>query len=201
MRADCSLRVDLFLLDVTAHVDLVRQLRYVDVETLLHVVQHLRVLFLGHERDRQALRTETTGTRHTMQVSVAALGHVVVEHNIHTLDVHAAAEQVGGDQDALGEVFELLVSLQAILLRHVAVNADRREVLIDQELSQRYASLHTFHEDHDLIKLQNVEQIDQFLVLLAVLQLHVVLLETVQSEFGLVHVHLDRLMGEADSVD
>ena len=36
-----------------------------------------------------------------MQVGVGVLGHVVVEHDVDSLDVHASAEQVGGDQDTL----------------------------------------------------------------------------------------------------
>ena len=61
-----------------------------------------------------------------MEVGVGVLGHVVVEHDVdlesggeeqdktarqiaHPLDVHAAAEQVGGDKDPLLEVLELLV--------------------------------------------------------------------------------------------
>ena len=38
-----------------------------------------------------------------MQVGVGVLGHVVVEHDVDSLDVHASAEQVGGDQNALNK--------------------------------------------------------------------------------------------------
>jgi hypothetical protein len=44
-----------------------------------------------------------------VKVSVRVLWHVVVEDNVDTLNVHASAKQVGGHQDALLEVFELLV--------------------------------------------------------------------------------------------
>ena len=47
------------------------------------------------------LGTETSGTRDTMQVGVGVLGHVVVEHDVHALNVHAAAEQVCGHEDSL----------------------------------------------------------------------------------------------------
>jgi hypothetical protein len=36
-----------------------------------------------------------------MQVGVGVLWHVVVEHDVHALDVHAAAEQVRRDQNSL----------------------------------------------------------------------------------------------------
>jgi len=49
-----------------------------------------------------------------VQVGVRVLGHVIVEHNVDTLDVHAAAKQVRRHQDALLEVLELLVTVQAV---------------------------------------------------------------------------------------
>ena len=36
-----------------------------------------------------------------MQVRVSVLGHVVVEHDVDTLNVHATAEQIGSHKDAL----------------------------------------------------------------------------------------------------
>ena len=36
-----------------------------------------------------------------MEVGVSVLGHVVVEDDVDALDVHAAAEQVGGHKDSL----------------------------------------------------------------------------------------------------
>jgi len=47
------------------------------------------------------LGTESSGSCDTMQVGVGVLGHVVVEDDVDTLDVHATAEQVGRDEDSL----------------------------------------------------------------------------------------------------
>ncbi len=44
-----------------------------------------------------------------VEVGVRVLRHVVVEHDVHALDVHATTEQVRRHQDALLEVLELLV--------------------------------------------------------------------------------------------
>lgn len=44
-----------------------------------------------------------------MEVRVRILWHVVVENDVDSLDVHASAKQVGGNQDSPLEVFELLV--------------------------------------------------------------------------------------------
>ena len=48
-----------------------------------------------------------------VQVGVRVFRHVVVEDNVHSLNVHASSKQVGGDQDALLEVLELLVATQS----------------------------------------------------------------------------------------
>ena len=47
------------------------------------------------------LCTEPSSSSNPVQVCVCVLGHVVVEDNVHSLDVHATAEQVGGHQDTL----------------------------------------------------------------------------------------------------
>ena len=45
-----------------------------------------------------------------MKVHIGVLGHVVVEHDVDPLDVHSSSEQIGGDEDTLLEVLELLVA-------------------------------------------------------------------------------------------
>ena len=47
------------------------------------------------------LSSESAGASDSVQVGVGVLGHVVVEDDVDSLDVHATAEQVGGDQNAL----------------------------------------------------------------------------------------------------
>ena len=51
----------------------------------------------------------------SVQVSVCVLRHVVVEDDVDSLDVHPAAEQVGGDQDPFLEILELLVPKVVLL--------------------------------------------------------------------------------------
>ena len=50
-----------------------------------------------------------------MQIGVAIIGHVIVEDDVDSLDIHAATKQIGGHQDALLEVFERLVATQSVL--------------------------------------------------------------------------------------
>ncbi len=53
-----------------------------------------------------------------MEVSVCVLGHVVVEDDVDTLDIHAAAEQVGGDKDSLKNIyFSLSTSIKLIRIK------------------------------------------------------------------------------------
>lgn len=52
------------------------------------------------------LGAESTGPGHSVQVGIGVLGHVIVEHNVHPLYVHAATKQVGGHQDSLAEVLQ-----------------------------------------------------------------------------------------------
>ena len=47
-----------------------------------------------------------------MKVGIGILWHVIVEYDVHTLNVHATSKQVGGDQDTLLEILELLVPAQ-----------------------------------------------------------------------------------------
>jgi len=61
----------------------------------------------------------TAGTR-PVKIRVGAIAmllvcdrHVIVDHNVDTLNVNATAHQVGGNQDALLALLELLVPLNA----------------------------------------------------------------------------------------
>ena len=51
-------------------------------------------------------------TTYSVKVGIRVIGHVVVEHNVHSLDIHTTAKEVCANQDALFEVLELLVTLQ-----------------------------------------------------------------------------------------
>ena len=49
-----------------------------------------------------------------MEVRIGVGGHVVVDGEVDAFDVDAAAEDVGGDADALVELLEFLVPFDAI---------------------------------------------------------------------------------------
>mmetsp|Transcript_105623 Transcript_105623/g.278915 ORF Transcript_105623/g.278915 Transcript_105623/m.278915 type:complete len:452 (-) Transcript_105623:37-1392(-) len=162
----------------------------VDLEALLYLLQHLSVLVSGRECDRQPLGAEAARAPHAVQIRVAVIGHVVVDDDVHPLDVDAAPKQVGRYHDALLELLELLVARDAVLLVQARVDGDRREIALHEKLVERYGALHRLHEDHDLVELQGVEEVVQLPVLLLLGELHVVLQQPVQRELGLL-VHAD----------
>ena len=47
------------------------------------------------------LGSESASSSDSVEVGVGVLWHVVVEHDVDSLDVHATAEQVGSNQNAL----------------------------------------------------------------------------------------------------
>ena len=102
--------------NVTAQVDLVWELRDVHLEPVLDLVEDLGVALVRHEGDGETLGSKPASSGHPMKVGIRVLGHVVVEHNVDSLNVHSSTEEVGGNQDPLLEILELLVPEEEILL-------------------------------------------------------------------------------------
>ena len=136
--------------NVTAQVDLVWELRDVHLEPVLDLVEDLGVALVRHEGDGETLGSKPASSGNTMKVGVSVLGHVVVEHNVDSLNVHATAEEIGGHEDSLLEILELLVSGESLLLSHASVNGNGGEILLYEELSQGHTSLHRLDKDDDL---------------------------------------------------
>lgn len=181
-------------LNVRRNVDFVRQLRDVDIEAVLNFVECLGICLVGDKGHCQSLGAETTSSGNPVEVGVRVLGHVVVENNVDPLNVHASAKQVCGHKDSLLKILELLIPRQPLLLIHGTVDGNGRKVLFHQKLCQRHATLHSLHKDDHLVELEQVKKLKQLAVLLVVLQLHVVLLQAVQSQLCfIIHVHLHRL--------
>lgn len=77
-----------------------------------------------------------------MEVRVRGLGHVVVENDIDTLNVHSSSEEIGGHKDSLLEVLECLISREALLLGHLPVDGNGGEILLREKGVKSNASLH-----------------------------------------------------------
>uniref|UniRef100_A0A182QFR0 Uncharacterized protein n=1 Tax=Anopheles farauti TaxID=69004 RepID=A0A182QFR0_9DIPT len=131
-------------------INFIRQFVDVHIKTILHVVQNLCISLVRDECDGEALGTETTGTGHSMQVGIGILRHVVVEHDVHSFDIHTTPEQIRRNQDTLLEVLKLLVPGQTLLLHHATVDTNGREILLRQQLCQGHAALNRLHEYNHL---------------------------------------------------
>ena len=76
-------------LNVAAEVNLVRQLSDVHLESVLDLVENLGVRLVTDEGDGQTLGTEPAGPGDSVEVGVSVLGHVIVEDNVDTLNIHS----------------------------------------------------------------------------------------------------------------
>ena len=79
------------------------------------LVPNLQKKFLNNIIGAKLSENAPSSPGDSVQVSVCVLRHVVVEDDVDSLDVHPAAEQVGGDQDPLLEILELLVPKVVLL--------------------------------------------------------------------------------------
>ena len=161
----------------------------------MHGVEHRGVLVGGEEGDRQTLGAEATGAAHAVQVGIRPVGHVVVDDDVDALDVDAARDEVGGDEDALVALLEGLVPGESLLLAHAAVDGDGWEVALGEELVEVGAPLDRLGEDDHLVEHERVEEVVELAVLLSLGELDVVLDEAVEGELGLVvDVNLHRVV-------
>ena len=139
-----------------------------------------------------------------MQVLVRLSGHVEVDDDVDLFDVDSATKEISRDHDAVLALFEALIDLQPVRLRHRAEAGHTRELLTLDDLVELLGGGLRLGEDDDLVELEVVEQLDELLDLLGVLQLHEVLLEAVEGQLrvrvdvhlkGVLHEHLADLLG------
>jgi len=65
------------------------------------------------EGDRETLSSESACTADSVQVLVALFRHVVVKHDVYLLNVDAAAENLGSNQDSVLELLEAVVDFDS----------------------------------------------------------------------------------------
>ena len=123
-------RID--LLTVSGYVDFIGHFSNLYFETFLDFAENGCVTFIGNICNGQTFGTEPTSTcnlescreldqasnehplwTYSMEVSIRAFCHIVIEYNIHTFDVHTSPEQIRGDENTCLEFFEFLVTCQA----------------------------------------------------------------------------------------
>ena len=121
-----------------------------------------------------------------MEVGVGIARHVVINDNVDLLDVDTATEDFSGNQNSVLQVLESIVDLDALLLGQVTVHGLGGKGLLVEDLSQFYGVGHSLNKDDDLVKIECVDEIRQLGVLFVLLELHVVLLETMEGQLALV---------------
>mmetsp|Transcript_39396 Transcript_39396/g.51560 ORF Transcript_39396/g.51560 Transcript_39396/m.51560 type:complete len:390 (+) Transcript_39396:638-1807(+) len=120
-----------------------------------------------------------------MQVGVGVEGHVEVEDDVDLLDVDAATEELRGHEDAVAELLEALVDFQSVFERHLGVDGLGGDGVFVEDLVELDGVVDVADEDDDLVELQLVDQVHELGDLVALLQRHVVLAETMQGQLAL----------------
>jgi hypothetical protein len=194
-------------LTVSRDIDLFRKSWYRHFESRLNVGEDLMVIFRRHEAYCQTLGSESAssahlfsvvlGIRYSVEVSVGVHGHVVVDYDVNVVYVYSSSEYIGCHHYSLLELLECSVSRQSnnfrrtpsmvpFFLIEVPVNGNGREIAVVQQLVQLHCSHHRLHENYHLVEDETVKEVAELPVLLLLLQLHEVLLKTVESQLGLV---------------
>ena len=118
---------------VRGGINLIRKFRNVHLETALDLVQNLLIRLTRNERNGKSLSTETASTPHTMQELIRVIREVIVDDNVHSLNVNTTSKQVGGNKNASVKLLEGLVFGNPLLLLLAGMDTDGREVALSQE--------------------------------------------------------------------
>lgn len=87
--------------------------------------------------------------------------------------------------------------LLPLLLAHAGVDRDTREIALAQQLIELIGTESTLDKNDNLVELEAIQELVQLAVLLRFAELDIVLLQTVQSELGVVvNVNLERVSHE-----
>merc|ERR1712137_540742 len=129
---------------------------YVDLKTFLNFLQHTCILLCGNKCNCKTFRSKSTSTPDTMQIGVTVIRHVIVDYNIHPLNINTSPKQICGDHDPLLELLKLFVPSNALLLIESGMNCDRREIALLKEFVKHSGTLYGLHEYDNLVKLQRI---------------------------------------------
>lgn len=132
-----------------------------------------------------------------MQILVGFARHIEVDDDVDLLDIDTSTEQIRADHDSVLALLEARVDLNALGLRHGLAADDAGELLAADDLVQLLGVVLRLGEHDDLVEFEVVEQLNKLLNLLVLVELHVVLLETVQVELSVaVDVHFEGVLHE-----
>jgi hypothetical protein len=131
-----------------------------------------------------------------MQVRIRRIRHIIINHDIDPFNVNPPTQHIGRNTNALVEILEGFVPRDTLFLGKTAVDGDGGEITFAEKTIEFAGSADRFDKDDDLVEFESVEEVVEFAVLLGFGETDVVLLETMQRQFGLVvDVNLERLGG------
>ena len=111
-------------------------------------VQQVQIA-LRHEAERLALRLRPAGAADAVHVVLGIDREIVVHHVGHAVDVDAAGDDVGGDEDLDFSVLEVLERLEPLFLRAAGVEAGDLHAGEFEEIGEQVrAVLHADEDEH-----------------------------------------------------
>ena len=144
---------------VLDRIDFVRHFCNLHLEPVLHISQDLVVLSFSPQKvDSHPPRVEASCPAHAMKVGVSVNGEVIVDHQIHPLNVDASSEEVGSHEQPRGVGLEQIIVLDSLFLPEGGVDADGVEELELEQLSQPLGPIHAVGEDDDLVEGKRIKQ-------------------------------------------
>ncbi len=100
-----------------------------------------------HQRDSRAFASGATGAANTVQVGIAAAGHVEVEHVAYVRNINPACRDVSSDQHIYAAIGEAFDTFNTLSLRHFTFQVAVRNARQAQHFRQFVHALTLTNED------------------------------------------------------
>ncbi len=148
-----------------------------------------------HEVNSDSFSSESAGTSNSMDVFGCFSGEIIVDDQVHLLDVNTSSQKIGWNQDSWRSRSELSHDVDSFGHLHISWNARDHKLVFSQSVSKFFDSLFSVSEDdalrndHTLVEL---EKSSEFLTVF--LKRDVKLLDTFKSELLIFDQDLDWLL-------
>jgi len=157
-------------------------------------VAKLIVLFRGEQRERDAALARAGRTADAVDVVLGHGGEVEVDDVADAVDVDAAGDDVGRDEDAGAAALEAVERLLALRLRAVAVDGGTRDARAVERLGDAVGAMLGAGEDQHALELVILDEREQQVDLLLAADGVDRLCDLVDRLVGGRDIHADRLV-------
>ena len=116
-------------LTIGCWINCIRQFRNIHNKLFLYIVQYFSVFLRGNKRNCKTLSAEPTSTSnlatwetalctpaYSVQVRVWIFRHIIIDDNIHSLDINTTAEKIGRHHYSTMEFLKFSVAINAIAI-------------------------------------------------------------------------------------